>query len=442
ALKRGGFVGVFVDQHAGDHGKWVPFFNKLASTSVLPVVLQGHSNAAMIPVYCEAKTEGGWRVEFGPEIASCRDEGETLHRIHLALEKKILENPALYFWLHNRWKVPKRHIFFYHYRRGFYWPPGHDLQRFRILVRCTNWLGDAVLTIPALRAIKIARPDCHVTLMAPPDLLEFWKGQYYLDAVVPPEELQDSEFDLGIVFPNSMRAFLELYQNEVDTIVGYAGDFPRRFMLDVVVPDRCRAGFREHDVYDFLGLVDYLGAGTAKQVPEYTISKTLGKDEKTIAMHMGASYGPAKRWGEERFVELAKRFPDYRWVLIGAPDEDDVNRQAATQIGRNAIVARTKLDELGKLLARSRCLVCNDSGPMHFAAAVGTPVVAVFGSTEPSLTGPLGEGHEIVREKVECSPCFLRECPIDLRCMNGVSVDAVERALRRVLSRTSSVGKN
>ena len=438
-VKQGGFVGVFFDQHAGDHGMWIPFFGKLASTSVLPLILKGRTGVALMPAFCRATSPGRWRVEFGPEIPAEETEGETLYRIHQNLEDEIGDRPELYFWLHNRWKTPNRHIFFYHYRRGFDHPPGIPLKRFRVLVRSVNWLGDAVMTIPALRALKIGRPDSHITLMTEPKLADFWKNQYYIDRVVGVDDPLDEEFDVGIVLPNSFHSALQVYQHEVEVIVGYAGKFPRRFLLDVVVPESCRAGFQEHDIHDFLGLVEFIGASPARKIPEYGMLKNLVQRRDTIAMHVGASYGSAKRWLEERFIELARRFSGYHWILIGGPGELEMNREVARQIGENAIAAQTTLSDLAKLLASVRCLVCNDSGPMHLAASVGTPVVAIFGSTEPSLTGPLGEGHEVVRQRVECSPCFRRECPIDLRCMKAVTVDAVEQALRRVLSRTANV---
>jgi len=436
-VKHGGFVGVFFDEHAGDQGMWVPFFGKLASTSLLPLILKENSDAALIPAFCKMLAPGRWRIEFGPEIPEGDSDGETLYRIHQCLEEEIGERPELYSWLHNRWKTPDRYIFFYHYRRGFYHPPGIPLKPFRVLVRGVNWLGDAVLTIPALRALKVGRPDSHITLVTNPKLADFWKNQYYIDRVVSVEEPPlDEEFDIGIVFPNSLHSATQVYQHEVDVIVGYAGEFPRRFLLDVVVPDSCRAGFRQHDINDYLGLVEYIGASPSKRVPEYGMLRNLVHRHDTIALHTGASYGSAKRWLEDRFVELAGRFPGYHWILIGGPDEIESNRQTAGRIGPNAVAAETSLSDLAKLLSSVRCLVCNDSGPMHFAASVGTPVVAIFGSTAPSLTGPLGDGHEVVREQVECSPCFRRECPIDLRCMKAVTVDSVERALRRVLART------
>jgi ADP-heptose:LPS heptosyltransferase len=311
------------------------------------------------------------------------------------------------------------------------------LKPLRVLVRSVNWLGDAALTIPALRAMKTGRPDCRLTLMTEPGLAGFWKDQYYVDEVVGADEPLNKEFDVGIVLPNSFSSAMQVYQNEVDTIVGYAGDFPRRFLLDVVVPDSCRAGFRQHDIQDSLGLVEYIGATAAKRIPEYGMLRNLVQRRDTLAMHIGSSYGSAKRWFEERYVELARRFPNFHWLLIGSEEELETNRRVAALIGQNAVAAHTNLSELAKLLSTVRCLVCNDSGPMHFAAAVGTPVVAIFGSTEPALTGPLGEGHEVLREQVECSPCFRRECPIDLRCMKAITVDAVEQAIRRVLARTS-----
>jgi heptosyltransferase-2 len=148
-----------------------------------------------------------------------------------------------------------------------------------------------------------------------------------------------------------------------------------------------------------------------------------------IGINPGASYGTAKRWLPERFAAVADLLAERgaRVVIVGGPAERETGQAIADQMRSPARVlcGRTTLPELVGVLARLRTLVTNDSGPMHLAAALGVPVVAVFGPTDWRETHPVGDRHRLVREDVHCSPCRLRECPIDHRCMRRVSVDRV-----------------
>ncbi|MFQ3671886.1 MAG: glycosyltransferase family 9 protein, partial [Verrucomicrobiia bacterium] len=153
-----------------------------------------------------------------------------------------------------------------------------------------------------------------------------------------------------------------------------------------------------------------------------------------LAVCPGAEYGPAKRWGAERFAAAAGRLRQVLGVegvviLGGAKDEGEAG-QVARRLGSVArqLAGRTSFEAFLRWLAGARLVLCNDSGAMHLAALLGVPSVAVFGSTEPALTGPLGGRVAVVREHVGCSPCFLRECPLDLRCMEQVEVERVVRA--------------
>ena len=152
----------------------------------------------------------------------------------------------------------------------------------------------------------------------------------------------------------------------------------------------------------------------------------------------GAEYGPAKRWLPERFAEAAVAVSaqfKVKWILFGVDNDESIGETVASALGENCInrIGRTTLDQLIEELRRCRLLLTNDTGTMHLAALLGVPVVAVFGSTEPALTRPLGNGHIILRHHVECSPCFLRECPIDFRCMKAVSVQEVVDAVMSIL---------
>ena len=158
---------------------------------------------------------------------------------------------------------------------------------------------------------------------------------------------------------------------------------------------------------------------------------------QNIGLCPGAEYGPAKRWLPERFAETAAAISAQvaaQWILFGTKKDEEVGRTIATALGEKCVnrIGKTTLEELIAELRECQLLLTNDTGTMHLATLLGVPVVAIFGSTEPRLTGPLGEGHVVLRHQVECSPCFLRECPIDFRCMKAVTTEEVVTA---VLSR-------
>jgi lipopolysaccharide heptosyltransferase II len=167
--------------------------------------------------------------------------------------------------------------------------------------------------------------------------------------------------------------------------------------------------------------------------------KTNGAPAK-LGLCPGAEYGPAKRWLSERFAQVALAIAEQRpvqWVLFGTAADSERGAAIESTLGAHCVnrIGQTTLDELVAELSECALLLTNDTGTMHLATLVGVPVVAVFGSTEPRLTGPLGTGHDVIRHQVECSPCFLRECPIDFRCMNAVSVEEVTAAVSAQLDR-------
>ncbi|MCS7008709.1 MAG: hypothetical protein NZL93_02070, partial [Chthoniobacterales bacterium] len=177
-LKSGGVLGVLVDQHAGDSGLWTPFFGKLASTSPLAAVLATRTGASVVPVAVFRSGCAFWRICVWPEIpANCSVE-ELTARINRVLEEQILVSPRDWFWVHNRWKLPRPHFLLANVKRGIYYSPSKNfekLQKLRILIRTSNWLGDAVMNVPAVRAIRMGRPDLHITILSPEKLVEFWK---------------------------------------------------------------------------------------------------------------------------------------------------------------------------------------------------------------------------------------------------------------------------
>ena len=206
-----------------------------------------------------------------------------------------------------------------------------------------------------------------------------------------------------------------------------------------------------HQIHEYLHLAGVLGANSKAQIPQlFTTSEEIEAAKKkfglekisqpVFGLNPGAEYGPAKRWPVERFIAAAReiqRQTNCAWLILGGKADAPLAGQIESAIHHSSFVIRnlcgqTSLRELMALLKLCRVLLTNDTGPMHVAAALGTPVVVPFGSTSPELTGPGLPGdprHRLLKSDAPCSPCFLRECPIDFRCMNGISVGRVVEAV-------------
>jgi heptosyltransferase-2 len=358
----------------------------------------------------------------------------------------------------------------------------------KILVRGVNWLGDAVMTTPALQRLREHFRDAEIALLTPEKLAALYLHHPDIDRVLafsPGESLvsmtrwlRDEQFDLGVVLPNSPRSALEMFLAGVPRRVGYARPL-RSWMLTNAVRDRpgvvtmrkrsaaevrrlaAAGGHRAtfpataHHVHHYLHLVAALGGDPAPVRPRLEVSTgeveamraRLGWGEggpPVLALNAGAEYGPAKRWPEERFAEAAvelHRATGCRWLVIGGRGDRELAGRIARRIAEVAgadavqdIAGATTLRELCAALKLSAVLLTNDTGPMHVAAAVGTAVVVPFGSTSPELTGPGlpgGAGHELLLGAAPCAPCFLRECPLAFTCMTTVAVPDVVSAVRR-----------
>jgi lipopolysaccharide heptosyltransferase II len=463
-LRSGGGVGVLSDQHAGDHGVWTPFFGRLASSSPLPSLLAKRTRAALIAAGVYTTGPARWRMVFTERFDETGASVAVLtSKINQVIEQQIRRAPEDWFWVHNRWKTPEPNFLLAHYKRGIYLPPGTsagDLKPFRILIRSSNWLGDAVMSVPAVRAIKNGRPDVHVTIVAADKIAPMWKLIPEVDAIIPlPEgsllsvvrllKLQ-MPFDVAILFPNSLRVGLESWLSGIPRRVGYRGH-SRSWLVDQIVREPRKPGPPEHHSLRFLRIARGCGAETEKtsnvQRPTLNVQlsdsdrlSTINHQPLKIGLCPGAEYGPAKRWLPERFAEAAAKITEQssaRWILLGTKNDAAIGEQIAAGIGDHCVnrIGQTTLDQLIDELRQCRLLLTNDTGTMHLATLLGVPVVAVFGSTEPRLTGPLGNGHIILRHHVECSPCFLRECPIDFRCMKAVSADEVTGAVLSMLAK-------
>jgi lipopolysaccharide heptosyltransferase II len=465
-LRSGGGVGVLSDQHAGDHGLWTPFFGRLASTSPLPALLAKRTRAALIAAGVYTIGPARWRLVFTERFDPPKAEGSVVEltaEINQIIERQIRVAPEDWFWVHNRWKTPQPNFLLAQYKRGVYVPPGvslRDLKPFRILIRSSNWLGDSVMSVPAVRAIKAGRPDARVTIAAPENIAPIWKLVPEVDAIIPLPGSRllsavrllrrEPSFDVAILFPNSLRSALESWLTAIPRRVGYRGHW-RRWLLSQIVPVPRKPGPPEHHSLRFLRIARECGADTFNferslagvQYSTSNVQTATKREPIKIGLCPGAEYGPAKRWLPKRFAEAAERIcaqSPVEWMLFGTAGDASAGEQIAAALGNHCVnrIGQTTLDQLIEELRECRLLLTNDTGTMHLAALLGIRVVAIFGSTEPRLTGPVGNGHIILRHHVECSPCFLRECPIDFRCMKAVSVEEVADAVLSILRNKSS----
>lgn len=366
----------------------------------------------------------------------------------------------------------------------------------RLLIRGVNWLGDAVMTTPALQRLREAQPDCHITLLTHEKLADLWQGHPSVSAVLTfaasdnvgsiARRLREQRFDTALVLPNSPRSAFEMWLAKIPRRIGYARRW-RNWLLTEKVPSReGRVVMRKrsaseinrlinitdhtsrttpvpvhaHQTYEYLHLAATLGASTTPIAPRLHIapseleavaprfSLNPSAAEPFFGLNPGAEYGPAKRWPAEHFISAAVEIQKQtrcRWLIFGgAADvviateiETAIQKALAKTVGAALplnLSGKTSLRELCVLLRLCRVVLTNDSGPMHVAAAVGTTVVVPFGSTSPELTGPGLPGelrHQFLSANAPCSPCFLRSCPIDFRCMTGISVEQVAEAVLR-----------
>lgn len=436
-------------------------------------------------------------------------------------------------------------------------PTSEALPR-RILVRGVNWLGDAVMTLPALQRLRERFPEAHITLLTPEKLADLWRRHPAFDAAVtfragespfsvarrlrepaavdPASNLPhrtrrpnflargygalnmlweaaagvvSNRFDLALVLPNSPRSALEVWLARIPRRIGYARPW-RSWMLTqpvagrpgaVEMHKRSVAEIRRlidgaatghtsrntlcgesslypgtaHHLHQYLHLVAAVGADPTPLAPrlevtddevrlaaaKFGLAELAGGPFLLLGLNPGAEYGPAKRWAAERFIETAasvqRRVP-CRWLVFGGPAEAALAEKITADIVYEAerppssgklppnraavnLAGKTSLRELMALLRLCRVLLTNDTGPMHVAAALGVPVVVPFGSTSPELTGPGLPGdprHRLLTSAAPCAPCFLRQCPIDFRCLNGISPERVVAAVLETLDRESA----
>jgi heptosyltransferase II len=333
----------------------------------------------------------------------------------------------------------------------------------RIIVKAVNWLGDLVMSGPALHAIHDAFPGAHLAVLVRQELASFFDGAMWVNEVIPyrlrggllglrdqlsiVRRIRAGHFDLAVVFPSSFQSALWMLLAGVQRRAGYDAD-RRGFMLSHKVMPRADVE-SGHQVYHWLTMVaETLGArGTAEsyhldvnvqsrdKMRAWLASRRVRPARPLIALAPVAAYGPAKEWPLERYAALADILAnrhDAECLLVGGIDDRAQCEQIAAQSRSGALIAaaETTVGELIALLSLCHGFAGNDSGCMHLAGALGVPTVAVFGSTNPLRTGPMGSHCTVIYRGLECSPCLERTCRFGhYNCLRDIATEEVARAL-------------
>ena len=327
-----------------------------------------------------------------------------------------------------------------------------------VLVCGVNWLGDAVMSMPALQLFRRTRPDCRLVLLVKSRHAALWRMADAVDEVVPYESgwhgtveaaarIRKFGFERAYVFPNSFRSALIPYLGRIPCRIGVGGHC-RSQMLTRALP--APVGEKRHQALEYVRILGI--EPLAGELPQPCLSlpeEAIDKGKRRLPAHEngacwlglvpGAARGPAKRWPVEHFIALGRelnRSAVARMLVFGSGEVVGLCKQVADGIGGGAIsmAGETSVPELAALLKACAGVVTNDSGGMHLAAALGVPVVAVFGLTDPSRTGPLGKGHRVIaRQDVRASRDIRRRSQAAEACLRSITPDQVLEAVLEVL---------
>jgi heptosyltransferase-2 len=328
----------------------------------------------------------------------------------------------------------------------------------RILIRATNWVGDGVMSLPALEAVRENFPSSSITVLARPwvtplfehhpavdEILTFRKGEGYLtglgEMVRVIRMIRKQKFDLAILFQNAFEAALLAYLGGVTYRLGYNTD-GRSFLLTHPVI-RSAELLKLHQVEYYLSILRAMGWEAAARDPSLYVAKEyvqrariliesngMKQSDLLVGLSPGAIFGAAKRWPPERFASIGDWAVE-RWgakvLIMGTKSEADICEALCAAMTHQPVnlCGRTSLGEAMGLITHLGFFVTNDSGLMHIAAALGVPTVAIFGSTDHVATGPRSAKAMIVTHDIECAPCLKPECPRDYRCMLSIEPEEV-----------------
>jgi len=356
----------------------------------------------------------------------------------------------------------------------------------RVVVRGANWVGDAVMTVPALRELRRVLPHAHITLATRAwavgifDEVDFLDDIMILDnerwglrgRVAEIREWQRRRFDLAILFPNAFAPALTAAAARVPLRIGYGTERRAALLTHALPVPRWRG--KRHEVFYYLNLIaeiECLMSGESSPVPvtqagvelfaprldleisferrqaarEILLQHGAVFDRPLVALCPGSTNSRAKRWPPERFAALADQLMGdvgATVVLIGSREEMDVTAEVVGHMTRRPVVltGETSLAETIAVVSHADLLVTNDTGPAHIAAALNLPALVIFGPTDPTTTRPFSESAEVIRRPPDCAPCMLRDCPIDHRCMTAITPTEVYVRACRIVGARVSVG--
>jgi heptosyltransferase-2 len=337
-------------------------------------------------------------------------------------------------------------------------------------VRGTNWIGDAVMSIPALRELRRIFPDANISLHTRSWAKGIFRDADFIDEILTfePERskfktvieqskiLKEKNFDLAVLFPNSFESALIAKMARIPKRFGYAKD-ARRFLLTNAIEIPTWKN-KKHEVFYYLNLIaeieeSYFGTKTIlENEPQVNLKVSDGRrnearaileesgadlSKKTVALGVGSTNSRAKRWLATSYAKLNDKLQDElhaNVVLVGTKDELEISEEVfeKSEIKPLILTGKTNLSEAVAILSEIDLFVSNDMGLAHIAPAVGTKTIVIFGPTNEKTTQPIGS--EIIRKNVECSPCMLRDCPIDHRCMTRISADEVFEKAKAILA--------
>jgi heptosyltransferase II len=336
----------------------------------------------------------------------------------------------------------------------------------KLLIRATNWVGDAIMALPAIRAVRAKFPEAQINILARPYVADIYREQGISDELLTYDpkgehrgwsgrqrlisDLRSRHFDVALLMQNAFGAAWLAWRANIPERIGYSRD-GRGLLLTRAIDVPRRGEIPSHEKFYYLELLCRAGwLDSIPQVDHITLqvsdsarrhaAETLVRvgsrpQARRIAIGAGASYGSAKCWPPERFADWANRFlaqDDADIILFGTPTEAPVSNAIIAGMQRKPInlTGKTAIADLPALLSQCHLFLGNDSGAMHVAAAVGLPVIAIFGPTDPFGTAPVTPRCTIVQDRPYCSPCFLRRCPTDHRCMQRVTPEMVEAAAK------------
>ena len=336
----------------------------------------------------------------------------------------------------------------------------------KLLIRATNWVGDAIMALPALRAVRQHFSHAEISILARSYVGDIYRGQGIADHLIAYEhrgihaglggrerlasELRAQKFNCALLLQNAFDAAWLAWRANIPERIGYARD-GRSLLLTKAVAVPKKGEIQAHEKFYYLELLRRIG-WIEQPADDALISLSVASQDRLraqdtlrgagartgvlrIAIGAGASYGSAKCWPPARFARLANMLQaefDADVVLFGTANEITVSNAISAELSKTPVdlTGQTEIADLPALLSECDVFIGNDSGAMHVAAAVGLPVIAVFGPTDPSGTAPVTPKCTIVQQKPYCSPCFLRRCPTDHRCMTKIAPEMLEAAVK------------